>query len=94
MDTPAVWIHRLVDDHYPGSRAGFSGLKPYAGWRLAAFCPEEVDGSSRTREFTDSASRALARTPSAWRWTPSLDTQGVALDTQGVGLDTQGVALG
>ena len=40
-----------MDDHDPERKAGLSGLKPHAGWRLAAFCTEELDGSRRTRRI-------------------------------------------
>jgi hypothetical protein len=53
FDAPAVPIFPLVDDQDPERKIVWSGLKPHAGWRLAAFCAEEAQGSSRTHEFTN-----------------------------------------
>jgi hypothetical protein len=40
-----------IDD--PEQEVVWSGLKPHAGWRLAAFCAEGAHGSSRTHEFAN-----------------------------------------
>jgi hypothetical protein len=56
LDAPAARAVLTEDDQSPEREPGSSGLKPYAGSQFAAFCTEEVLGSSRTREFN---SRAL-----------------------------------
>ncbi len=51
LDAPAARAVLTEDDQSPEREPGSSGLKPYAGSQFAAFCTEEVLGSSRTREF-------------------------------------------